>query len=157
MSDNIEKMEGIIAHDVSNLVGAALLLISLAVLLFSINVPLTLTIFAALAAAFIIQFSAFGGKAWAKNLDGAEPVRHRAGRGLFRICGRHGGGKNLWQAGSGGRRLTGLIEKNRSHLMAYLKRVTPTYGAYKTITLSVLAFIHDCRLCVAVPEPGITS
>ena len=32
MSDNIEKMEGIIAHDVSNLVGAALLLISLAVL-----------------------------------------------------------------------------------------------------------------------------
>ena len=62
MSDNIEKMEGIIAHDVSNLVGAALLLISLAVLLFSINVPLTLTIFAALAAAFIIQFSAFGGK-----------------------------------------------------------------------------------------------
>ena len=25
--------------------------------------------------------------------------------------------------------------------MAYLKRVTPIYGAYKTITLSVLAFI----------------
>ena len=41
MSDNIEKMEGIIAHDVSNLVGAALLLVSLAVMLFSINVPLT--------------------------------------------------------------------------------------------------------------------
>lgn len=48
MSDNIEKMEGIIAHDVSNLVGAALLLVSLAVMLFSTNVPLTLTIFAAL-------------------------------------------------------------------------------------------------------------
>ena len=62
MNDNIEKMESIIAHDASNLVGAALLLISLAVLLFSINVPLTLTIFAALAAAFIIQFTAFGGK-----------------------------------------------------------------------------------------------
>ena len=62
MSDNIEKMESIIAHDVSNLVGAALLLVSLAVLLFSINVPLTLTIFVALAVAFGIQFSAFGGK-----------------------------------------------------------------------------------------------
>ena len=62
MSDNIEKMESIIAHDVSNLVGAALLLVSLAVLLFSINMPLTLTIFVALAVAFVIQFSAFGGK-----------------------------------------------------------------------------------------------
>ena len=61
MSDSIEKMEGIIATTYQPC-GAALLLISLAVLLFSINVPSTLTIVAALAAAFIIQFSAFGGK-----------------------------------------------------------------------------------------------
>ena len=68
MSDNIEKMEGIIAHDVSNLVGAALLLVSLAVLLFSINVPLTLTIFAALAIAFFHPVFCFrrktGQKIW---------------------------------------------------------------------------------------------
>ena len=56
MNDNIEKMENIIAHDVSNLIGAGLLLVSLSALLFSINVPLALTIVAALLLAFIIQF-----------------------------------------------------------------------------------------------------
>ena len=154
MSDNIEKMEGIIAHDVSNLVGAALLLISLAVLLFSINVPLTLTIFAALAAAFIIQFSAFGGKRgqkiWtelnqsATELDAAFS-EYVAGMEEEKIFGR---------PEAAARRLTGLIEKNKSHLMAYLKRVTPIYGAYKTITLSVLAFILIAGCVLLYLNPG---
>lgn len=154
MSDNIEKMEGIIAHDVSNLVGAALLLISLAVLLFSINVLLTLTIFAALAAAFIIQFSAFGGKRgqkiWtelnqsATELDAAFS-EYVAGMEEEKIFGR---------PEAAARRLTGLIEKNRSHLMAYLKRVTPIYGAYKTITLSVLAFILIAGCVLLYLNPG---
>ena len=154
MSDNIEKMEDIIAHDVSNLVGAALLLISLAVLLFSINVPLTLTIFAALAAAFIIQFSAFGGKRgqkiWtelnqsATELDAAFS-EYVAGMEEEKIFGR---------PEAAARRLTGLIEKNRSHLMAYLKRVTPIYGAYKTITLSVLAFILIAGCVLLYLNPG---
>ena len=154
MSDNIEKMEGIIAHDVSNLVGAALLLISLAVLLFSINVPLTLTIFAALASAFIIQFSAFGGKRgqkiWtelnqsATELDAAFS-EYVAGMEEEKIFGR---------PEAAARRLTGLIEKNRSHLMAYLKRVTPIYGAYKTITLSVLAFILIAGCVLLYLNPG---
>ena len=52
------------------------------------------------------------------------------------------------------RRLTGLIEKNRSHLMAYLKRVTPIYGAYKTITLSVLAFILIAGCVLLYLNPG---
>ena len=39
------------------------------------------------------------------------------------------------------RRLTGLVEKNRSHWMAYLRRVTPIFGAYKTITISTLSFL----------------
>ena len=55
MNDNIEKMENIIAHDVSNLIGAGLLLVSLSVLLFSINVPLALTFIAALVLAFIFR------------------------------------------------------------------------------------------------------
>lgn len=62
MNENIEKMENIIAHDVSNIFGAGLLLAALAVLMFSLNIPLALTIFIALVLAFLIQFSAFGGK-----------------------------------------------------------------------------------------------
>ena len=66
MSDNIEKMEGIIAHDVSNLVGAAAADFA-GCALFSINVPLTLP-FCRTGSRFIIQFSAFGGKRGQKNL-----------------------------------------------------------------------------------------
>lgn len=38
MNENIEKMENIIAHDVSNIFGAGLLLAALAVLMFSLNI-----------------------------------------------------------------------------------------------------------------------
>lgn len=154
MSDNIEKMESIIAHDVSNLVGAGLLLALLAVLLFSINVPLALTIAAALLAAFVIQFSAFGGsrgqKIWtdmnrsATEMDAAF-AEYVAGMEEEKIFG---------SPEAAAQRLTGLIGQNRKNLTAYLKRVTPIYGAYKTITLSVLAFILAAGCVLLYLNPG---
>ena len=57
-----KKMENIIAHDVSNIFGAGLLLAALAVLMFSLNIPLALTIFYRSRACVSHQFSAFGGK-----------------------------------------------------------------------------------------------
>ncbi len=154
MNENIEKMENIIAHDVSNLVGAGLLLAALAVLLFSINVPLTLTIVFALLIAFAIQFSAFGGKRgqkiWADmnrsstEMDAAFS-EYVAGMEEEKIFGR---------PEAAALRLTGFIEKNRTYLMSYLKRVTPIYGAYKTITLSVLAFILAVGCVLLYLNPG---
>lgn len=154
MNDNIEKMENIIAHDVSNLIGAGLLLAGLAVLLFSINIPLTLTIIIALAVAFIIQFSAFGGKRgqkiWADlnrsstELD-ATFSEYISGMEEEKIFGR---------PDAAALRLTGIIEKNRGHWLAYLKRVTPIYGAYKTITVSVLAFILATGCVLLYRNPG---
>ena len=154
MNDNIEKMENIIVHDVSNLVGAGLLLVVLAVLLFSINIPLTLTIIVALVIAFIIQFSAFGGKRgqkiWADlnrsstELD-ASFSEYVSGMEEEKIFGR---------PEAAAHRLTGMVEKNRKHWLAYLKRVTPIYGAYKTITLSVLAFILATGCVLLYLDPG---
>lgn len=154
MNDNIEKMENIIAHDISNLIGAGLLLLSLSVLLFSINVPLALTIIAALVLAFIIQFSAFGGKRGQKiwtdlnrsstELDAAFS-EYVSGMEEEKIFGKPETAA-LW--------LTNLIEKNRKSLMAYLKRVTPIYGAYKTITLSVLAFLLAVGCVLLYLNPG---
>ena len=154
MNDNIEKMENIIAHDVSNLIGAGLLLVSLSVLLFSINVPLALTTVAALLLAFIIQFSAFGGKQGQKiwtdlnrsstELD-AEFSEYVSGMEEEKIFGK---------PEAAALRLTSLIEKNRKSLMAYLKRVTPIYGAYKTITLSVLAFLLAVGCVLLYLNPG---
>ena len=39
-------------------------------------------------------------------------------------------------------------------MMVYLKRVTPIYGAYKTITLSVLAFILATGCVLLYLNPG---
>lgn len=154
MNENIEKMENIIAHDVSNIFGAGLLLAALAVLMFSLNIPLALTIFIALALAFLIQFSAFGGKQGQKiwsdlnrsstELDAAFS-EYVAGMEEEKIFGR---------PEAAARRLTGLVEKNREHWKVYLKRVTPIFGAYKTITISVLAFLLVSGCALLYLHPG---
>lgn len=154
MNENIEKMENIIAHDVSNIFGAGLLLAASAVLMFSLNIPLALTIFIALVLAFLIQFSAFGGKQGQKiwsdlnrsstELDAAFS-EYVAGMEEEKIFGR---------PETAARRLTGLVEKNREHWKVYLKRVTPIFGAYKTITISVLAFLLVSGCALLYLHPG---
>ena len=154
MNENIEKMENIIAHDVSNIFGAGLLLAALAVLMFSLNIPLALTIFIALVLAFLIQFSAFGGKQGQKiwsdlnrsstELDAAFS-EYVAGMEEEKIFGR---------PETAARRLTGLVEKNSEHWKVYLKRVTPIFGAYKTITISVLAFLLVSGCALLYLHPG---
>lgn len=154
MNDNIEKMENIIAHDVSNLIGAGLLLVSLSVLLFSINVPLTLTIVAALVLAFIIQFSAFGGKRGQKIWTDLNRSSTELDAVFSEYVSWMEEEKIFGKPEAAALRLTSLIEKNRKSLMAYLKRVTPIYGAYKTITLSVLAFLLAVGCVLLYLNPG---
>ena len=155
MNDNIEKMENIIAHDVSNLIGAGLLLVSLSALLFSINVPLALTIVAALVLAFIIQFSAFGGSVGRKFGRISTVLPQNWTRHFQSMCpGWRKEEKIFGKPEAAALRLTNLIEKNQKSMMAYLKRVTPIYGAYKTITLSVLAFILATGCVLLYLNPG---
>ena len=154
MSDNIEKMESIIAHDVSNLIGAGLLLVSLSALLFSINVPLALTIVAALALAFIIQFSAFGGKRGQKIWTDLNRSSTEMDAAFSEYVSGMEEEKIFGRPEAAALRLTSLIEKNRKSLMAYLKRVTPIYGAYKTITLSVPAFLLAVGCVLLYLYPG---
>lgn len=154
MNDNIEKMENIIAHDVSNLIGAGLLLVSLSVLLFSINIPLALTIVAALVLAFIIQFSAFGGKRGQKIWTDLNRSSTELDAAFSEYVSGMEEEKIFGKPEAAALRLTSLIEKNRKSLMAYLKRVTPIYGAYKTITLSVLAFLLAMGCVLLYLNPG---
>ena len=154
MSDNIEKMESIIAHDVSNLIGAGLLLVSLSALLFSINVPLALTIVAALALAFIIQFSAFGGKRGQKIWTDLNRSSTEMDAAFSEYVSGMEEEKIFGRPEAAALRLTSLIKKNRKSLMAYLKRVTPIYGAYKTITLSVPAFLLAVGCVLLYLDPG---
>lgn len=154
MNDNIEKMENMIAHDVSNLIGAGLLLVSLSVLLFSINVPLAVAIVAALTLAFIIQFSAFGGKRGQKIWTDLNRSSTELDAAFSEYVSGMEEEKIFGKPEAAALRLTGLIEKNRKSLMVYLKRVTPIYGAYKTITLSVPAFLLAVGCVLLYLNPG---
>ena len=154
MNDNIEKMENIIAHDVSNLIGAGLLLVSLSALLFSINVPLALTIVAPLLLAFIIQFSTFGGKRGQKIWTDLNRSSTELDAAFSEYVSGMEEEKIFGKPEAAALRLTNLIEKNRKSMMAYLKRVTPIYGAYKTITLSVLAFLLAVGCVLLYLNPG---
>ncbi|MFQ9798556.1 MAG: hypothetical protein ACLR23_06040 [Clostridia bacterium] len=95
MNENMEKMENIIAHDFPNLVGAGILLAALGVLLFSLNIPLALTIFAALLIAFLIQFFGFWRKEWSADMGRSEPFLYGTGCRFLRVCGGYGGGKDI--------------------------------------------------------------
>jgi ATP-binding cassette subfamily B protein len=141
MNDNVGKMEEIIAHSFPNIIGAALVLIALAVLMFSINVVLAITVFGALIIAFIIQFSAFGGKkgqkAWT-DLHGSSTELEAAFSEYIMGMEEE---KIFGNPKSAAKRLTEIIMKNRTHMLNYLKRTSPIFGAFKVITLSLLGFI----------------
>lgn len=154
MNENIEKMENIIAHDVSNIFGAGLLLAALAVLMFSLNIPLALTIFIALVLAFLIQFSAFGGKQGQKIWSDLNRSSTELDAAFSEYVGGMEEEKIFGRPETAARRLTGLVEKNREHWKVYLKRVTPIFGAYKTITISVLAFLLVSGCALLYLHPG---
>ena len=141
MNDNIEKIESIIAHDIPNIFGAGLLLAALAVLMFSLNVPLSLTIFGALLIAFVIQFSAFGGKQGQKVWSDLNRSSTELDAAFSEFVQGMEEEKIFGRPEAAALRLTELVEKNRAHWTTYLKRVSPVFGAYKTITISLLAFI----------------
>ena len=141
MNDNIEKIESIIAHDIPNIFGAGLLLAALAVLMFSLNVPLSLTIFGALLIAFVIQFSAFGGKQGQKVWSDLNRSSTELDAAFSEFVQGMEEEKIFGRPEAAALRLTELVEKNRAHWTTYLKRVSPVFGAYKMITISLLAFI----------------
>ena len=141
MNENIEKMENIIAHDVSNILGAAILLLALGIFMFSINVILSLTLLFALLGAFAIQFSAFGGEKGQKIWSDLNRSSTELDASFSEYVQGMEDEKIFGQVDKSARRLTSLVEKNRKHWLSYLKRVTPIFGAYKTITISLLAFL----------------
>ena len=99
------------------------MLVSLSVLLFSINVPLALTIIAALVLAFIIQFSAFGGKRGQKIWTDLNRSSTELDAAFSEYVSGMEEEKIFGMPETAALRLTNLIEKNRKSLMAYLKRL----------------------------------
>ena len=154
MDANIEKMESIIAHDVPNIAGAAVSLAALAVLLFSTNVVLAIVLFAALAAAFAIQFTAFGGKRGQRNWANINRAQTDLDAGFSEYVAGMQEEKIFGGSRAACARLARVIDQTRDYYAVYLKRVTPIFGAFKTVTLSVLSFVLIAGAVLIAGDPG---
>lgn len=154
MDANIEKMESVIAHDFPNLVGAACSLIALGVLMFSINVLLAVVTFVAIAVAFAIQFSAFGGKSGQKIWADLHRIQTDLDAGFSEYVAGMEEEKIFGGAQAASVRLAGLIDATRVHFVSYLKRTTPIFGAFKIITISLLSIILAAGTVLVVNDPG---
>lgn len=99
MDENIEKIEGFVAHMLPDITGSAFVLAALFVSLFALNGWLAVTVLLAIVAAIGLQMSIFGGKAaqklWvdvataSRNMTGAfsEYVKGMAEVKLFGLTG----------------------------------------------------------------------
>lgn len=154
MDSNIEKMESIIAHDFPNIVGAGLSLAALAALMFSTNAVLAVVAFAALAAGFAVQFSAFGGKSGQRIWADLHRIQTDLDAGFAEYVAGMEEEKIFGGSQAASVRLSGLIEATRVHYVAYLKRTTPVFGAFKIITISLLTFILAAGAALVVGDPG---
>lgn len=157
MDENVEQIEKFLSHIFPNLVGSGVLLVLLAVFMFYLNVWLAVTVFGAIMIAFVIQFTAFGGengkKIWTElnhsstDLD-AEFSEYINGMEEEKIFG---------SPETAARKITDKVWKQQSWYIRYLKRVTPVFGAYKTITLSLLAFILTTGTILLCQNPADTG
>ena len=156
MDDNIEKLEGFIAHMLPDILGSAVVLIALFGGLFMLNGWLALTVLIAIIGSMALQFTMFGGKKgktlWnevagaARNMTGAfsEYVKGIAEVKLFGLTGTITKGLN------------DNIDKYETWELRQYKRSAPMYTAYKTIVVSLLSFVLPVGVLLLSLHPGET-
>lgn len=154
MDENVEKIEGFVAHMLPDMIGSACLLIILFAGLFWLNGWLALTVLLAIVAAIILQMTVFGGKKakqlWvdvasaSKNMTGAfsEYVKGMAEVKLFGLT------------GTVTRGLDENINLYRTWELRQYKRTALPMGAYKTIVLSLLTFVLPVGILLITQNPG---
>ena len=154
MDENIEKIEGFVAHMLPDIVGSAVVVVTLFVSLFMLSGWLALTVLLAIMVALILQMIVFGGKKskqlWvdvataSKDMTGAfsEYVKGMAEVKLFGLTGT----------------VTRGLEENignyrKWELHQYKLSAVPM-SAYKTIILSLLTFVLPVGIVLIILNPS---
>jgi ATP-binding cassette subfamily B protein len=157
MDENIEKIEGFVAHMLPDIIGSAVVVVTLFGSLLVLNGWLALAAIVSIAAAFILQRLVFGGRKarqlWtdvamaSKNMTGAfsEYVKGMAEVKLFGLT------------GTITRALEDNIDKYRSwELRSYRRNALPM-SAYTTIVLSLLTFVLPVGIVLIVLYPNVET
>ncbi|MFT3983067.1 MAG: ABC transporter ATP-binding protein [Lachnospiraceae bacterium] len=154
MDENIEKIEGFVAHMLPDLLGSLTLILVLFGSLFMLNGWLALTVIVTILAALILQMSVFGGekakKLWAdvatasQNMTGAfsEYVKGMAEVKLFGLTGTMTRG------------LEETINSYRTWELKSYKRSAAAMSAYKAIVLSILTFVLPAAIVLLTKNPS---
>lgn len=154
MDENIEKIEGFVAHMLPDILGSLAVILVLFGSLFMLNGWLALTVIITILAALVLQMSVFGGqkakKLWSDvatashNMTGAfsEYVKGMAEVKLFGLTGT----------------MTRGLEENISiyrtwELKSYRRSAAPM-SAYKAIVLSVLTVVLPAGILLIARNPS---
>lgn len=153
MDENIEKIEGYVAHMLPDILGSAAIIIILIGSLFKLNIWLAAVVLLAIGAALTMQMLVFGGKKakqlWvdvataSKEMTGnfSEYVKGMAEVKLFGLVGTMTGA------------LEGSINKYRTWELRQYKRSSVPMSAYKTVVLSLLTFIVPVAIVLIIKSP----
>lgn len=154
MDENIEKIEGFIAHMLPDILGSLAILIVLFGSLFMLNGWLALTVLITILAALGLQMSVFGGekakKLWtdvaaaSHNMTGAfsEYVKGMAEVKLFGLTGTMTKG------------LEENIQSYRTWELKSYRRSAVPMSAYKAIILSILTFVLAAGILLITRNPS---
>lgn len=141
MEDNIEKIEGFIAHMLPDLVSSFVILIGLFIVLFIANLWLAVVVIVAIVLSMVTQFSMFGGKKgrqlWemlAKATQDTTGAFSEYVKGMAEV-------KLFGLSGTMSKKLIDNVELYRTWELRQYKITAMPYIAYKTIVLSLLTVI----------------
>lgn len=154
MDENIEKIEGFVAHMLPDIIGSLLVVLVLTGSLFVLNVWLAVTVIVTILGALMLQMAVFGGesskKLWtdvataSQKMTGAfsEYVKGIAEVKLFGLT------------GTMTRELEENINSYRSWELKSYRRSAVPMSAYKAIVLSVLTFILPVGIILISRNPS---
>lgn len=154
MDENIEKIEGFVAHMLPDIIGSAFVLAALFGSLLMLNGWLALTVVIAITAALFMQMMVFGGeKARQLWIDVAQASQNMSGafseyiKGIAEV-------KLFGLTGTITRGLEENIANYRTWELRQYKRSAVPMSVYKTLILSLLAFVLPVGILLIVQKPA---
>lgn len=157
MDENIEKIEGFIAHMLPDMVGSAAVLLVLFSSLFLLSPWIALGVFLAIMVSFLSQFLLFGGKKgkslWVAVANASRDTTSAFSeyvKGIAEV-------KLFGLTGTVTKSLDENIEKYKSWELKQYKRSAPAFTLYKTIVLSLLSIVLPIGVLLIAFNPGDTG
>ena len=141
MDENIEKMEGIIAHMMPDLIGSSIVLLSLFAGIGYLNIILAITVFASVVLAFMFQFMIFGSESakerYASYMEASGNItssfsEYIKGMAEIKLFGKTGGMLKSLEA---------HLDESLNWEITNYKKASFPMSMYKSIILSLLTFV----------------